>query len=122
MTCPTCKKKIHDPYELEGIEYCCPNCAYNRDEKDFWYSSFYEKFKKHDDEERRILNQIIENKRLSSNVLFHQDKPKPIKAYAIVKNNKIDVLNIYKDKDVVLNKDEKLVLVEIKVIKQLSTA
>ena len=44
-------------------------------------------------------------------------KPKPIKAYAIVKNNKIDVLNIYKDKDVVLNKDEKLVLVEIKVIK-----
>lgn len=44
-------------------------------------------------------------------------KPKPIKAYAIIKNNKIDVLNIYKDKDVVLNKDEKLVLVEIKVIK-----
>lgn len=44
-------------------------------------------------------------------------KPKPIKAYAIVKNNKIDVLNIYKDKDVVLNKDEKLVLVEIKIIK-----
>lgn len=41
-------------------------------------------------------------------------KIKPIKAYAIVKNNKIDVLNIYKDKDVVLNKGEKLVLVEIK--------
>ena len=47
----------------------------------------------------------------------HLMKIKPIKAYAIVKNNKIDVLNIYKDRDVVLNKDEKLVLVEIKVIK-----
>ena len=48
-------------------------------------------------------------------------KTKPIKAYAIVKNNKIDVLNIYKDKDVVLNKGEKLVLVEIKVIYEKKT-
>ena len=32
MTCPTCKNKILEPYELNGIEYCSPNCAYNRDE------------------------------------------------------------------------------------------
>lgn len=31
MTCPTCKNKISDTYELNGIEYCCTNCAYNRD-------------------------------------------------------------------------------------------
>lgn len=58
---------------------------------------------------RGILKEVLTEK--------HILKIKPIKAYAIVKNNKIDVLNIYKDKDVVLNKDEKLVLVEIKVIK-----
>ena len=32
MSCPTCKNKILEPYELNGIEYCSPNCAYNRDE------------------------------------------------------------------------------------------
>lgn len=58
---------------------------------------------------RGMLKEVLTEK--------HILKIKPIKAYAIVKNNKIDVLNIYKDKDVVLNKDEKLVLVEIKVIK-----
>lgn len=59
---------------------------------------------------RGMLKEVLTEK--------HILKIKPIKAYAIVKNNKIDVLNIYKDKDVVLNKDEKLVLVEIKVNKR----
>ncbi len=32
MTCPKCKNKMSDSYELNGVKYCCPNCAYNRDE------------------------------------------------------------------------------------------
>lgn len=51
MTCPTCKNKILDSYELNGVEYCCPNCAYNRG----------------------VLKQIIENKRLSSKILFKNE-------------------------------------------------
>jgi len=44
-------------------------------------------------------------------------KPRSIRAYAIVKNNKLNALEIYSDKDVVLSKGEKLVRVEISVVK-----
>jgi len=44
-------------------------------------------------------------------------KPRSIRAYAIVKNNKLNALEIYADKDVVLSKGEKLVRVEISVVK-----
>lgn len=44
-------------------------------------------------------------------------KPRSIRAYAIVKNNKLNALEIYSDKDVVLSKGEKLVRVEINVVK-----
>ena len=44
-------------------------------------------------------------------------KPRSIRAYAIVKNNKLNALEIYADKDVVLSKGEKLVRVEIGVVK-----
>lgn len=39
---------------------------------------------------------------------------KPIYAWAVVKEGKLDALEIYEDKDVVLNKDEKLIRVIIK--------
>ena len=70
MSCPTCKNKILEPYELNGIEYCSPNCAYNEDGKDFWGTSFFEQFKKHNNEENRVLNRIIEDKRLSRKIIF----------------------------------------------------
>lgn len=44
-------------------------------------------------------------------------KPRSIRAYAIVKNNKLNALEIYSDKEVVLSKGEKLVRVEISVVK-----
>jgi len=44
-------------------------------------------------------------------------KPRSIRAYAIVKNNKLNALEIYSDKEVVLSKGEKLVRVEINVVK-----
>lgn len=36
-----------------------------------------------------------------------------IKAYAVIRNNKLDANEIYKDKDIVLTKGEKLVRVVI---------
>lgn len=45
-------------------------------------------------------------------------KPKPIKAFAVLdKSNKINAMSIYKDKDLVLEEDEKLALVEISFVK-----
>ena len=46
-------------------------------------------------------------------------KPRPIRAWAIVKvkNPKIDALEIYKDKNVLMLKTEKLIRVEIRPIK-----
>ena len=44
-------------------------------------------------------------------------KPRSIRAYAIVKNKKLNALEIYADKEVVLSKGEKLVRVEISVVK-----
>lgn len=61
MTCPTCKNKILDPYELNGVEYCCPNCAYNRDEK-FRATSRYEELEKTYDKATELLSKIDENK------------------------------------------------------------
>lgn len=40
---------------------------------------------------------------------------RPIKAFAVIKNNKLDAFEIYKDKDVVLIKGESLVSVIISV-------
>jgi len=40
-----------------------------------------------------------------------------IKAWAVIKNNKLNALEIYADKDVVLNKGEELARVEIGVVK-----
>lgn len=40
-------------------------------------------------------------------------RPRPIKAWAILRKGKLDANEIYKDKDVVLEKDEKLVRVII---------
>ena len=45
-------------------------------------------------------------------------KPRSIRAWAVVaQNNKLNALEIYSDKDVVLSKGEKLVRVEISVVK-----
>ena len=38
---------------------------------------------------------------------------RPIKAFAVIKNNKLDANEIYKDKDVILSKGESLVKVII---------
>lgn len=38
---------------------------------------------------------------------------RPIKAWAVIKNNKLDANEIYKDKDVILSKGESLVNVII---------
>ena len=40
---------------------------------------------------------------------------RPIKAFAVIKNNKLDANEIYKDKDVILSKGESLVNVIITV-------
>jgi len=45
-------------------------------------------------------------------------KPRSIRAWAVVaQNKKLNALEIYSDKDVVLSKGEKLVRVEINVVK-----
>lgn len=38
---------------------------------------------------------------------------RPIKCFAVIKNNKLDAFEIYKDKEVVLSKREKLIRVII---------
>jgi hypothetical protein len=38
---------------------------------------------------------------------------RPIKAWGVIKNNKLDANEIYKDKDVILSKGEKLIRVII---------
>lgn len=38
---------------------------------------------------------------------------RPINAWAVIKNNKLDANEIYKDKDVILSKGEKLIRVII---------
>jgi hypothetical protein len=38
---------------------------------------------------------------------------KPIKAYAVVKDNKLDAMEIYEDKEVLLDKNEKIIKVMI---------
>lgn len=38
---------------------------------------------------------------------------RPIHAFAVIKNNKLDANEIYKDKDVILSKGEKLIRVII---------
>ena len=43
-------------------------------------------------------------------------KIKSITAWAVVKNNKLDASEIYKDKDVILSTDEIMVKVEIRVL------
>ena len=51
-------------------------------------------------------------------LLFFNMKIKSIKAWAVVDKNKpkIKVIEIYDDKDVLLNKGEKIIRVEIKAI------
>ena len=39
---------------------------------------------------------------------------KPIKAYAVVKDDKLDVLEIYDSKEILINKNEKIIRVIIK--------
>lgn len=46
---------------------------------------------------------------------------KTIKAFAIIKDNKLSSHEIYSDTDIVLNKDEKLAIVEIKFKSYVST-
>lgn len=45
-------------------------------------------------------------------------KIKSIRAWAVLKNNKLNSMEIYSDKDVVLNKGEKLVRVKIEVVEK----